>query len=99
MPNGGFLRFFMRYGISCVGRLKTAKAPTFWTRTTIARPHQALAGNHPNSIEHYEFSLSRPPPPSQSHEMPCFFSPRDTPLKSPILAPIYSSHLFQIREQ
>ncbi|KAG2960187.1 hypothetical protein PC118_g22648 [Phytophthora cactorum] len=21
----------------------TAKAPTFWTRTTIARPHQALA--------------------------------------------------------
>ncbi|ETN15071.1 hypothetical protein PPTG_07275 [Phytophthora nicotianae INRA-310] len=38
-------------------------------------------------------------PPRISHEIPCFFSPRDTPMMSPMSAPIYSPHLFQINEQ
>ncbi|KAG6951880.1 hypothetical protein JG688_00013539 [Phytophthora aleatoria] len=37
--------------------------------------------------------------PRINHEMPCFFSPRDTPLQSPMSAPIYSPHLFKITEQ
>ncbi|KAF4039904.1 hypothetical protein GN244_ATG07849 [Phytophthora infestans] len=37
--------------------------------------------------------------PRISHEMPCFFSPRNTPLQSPMSAPIYSPHLFKISEQ
>ncbi|OWZ07457.1 hypothetical protein PHMEG_00020145 [Phytophthora megakarya] len=37
--------------------------------------------------------------PRINHEMPCFFSPRDTPLHSPMSAPIYSPHLFRITEQ
>ncbi|KAG1703973.1 hypothetical protein DVH05_006979 [Phytophthora capsici] len=37
--------------------------------------------------------------PRISHEMPCFFSPRNTPIQSPMSAPIYSPHLFKIAEQ
>ncbi|OWZ04301.1 hypothetical protein PHMEG_00023819 [Phytophthora megakarya] len=37
--------------------------------------------------------------PQINHEIPCFFSPRDTPLRSPLTAPIYSPHLFKITEQ
>lgn len=36
--------------------------------------------------------------PHISHEMPCFFSPRNAP-QSPMSAPIYSPHLFKISEQ
>jgi hypothetical protein len=38
------------------------------------------------------------PSPRINHEMPCFFSPRNTP-QSPMTAPIYSPHLFRITEQ
>ncbi|KAL3663308.1 hypothetical protein V7S43_011717 [Phytophthora oleae] len=38
-------------------------------------------------------------PPRLSREIPCFFSPRNTPLMSPMSAPIYSPHLFKISEQ
>ncbi|KAH7477322.1 hypothetical protein PRIC1_001332 [Phytophthora ramorum] len=37
--------------------------------------------------------------PRINHEMPCFFSPRNTPAQSPMSAPIYSPHLFKIAEQ
>ncbi|KAG7376317.1 hypothetical protein PHYPSEUDO_013767 [Phytophthora pseudosyringae] len=37
--------------------------------------------------------------PRISHEMPCFFSPRDVAAQSPMSAPIYSPHLFKITEQ
>ncbi|CAI5737535.1 unnamed protein product [Peronospora destructor] len=36
--------------------------------------------------------------PRINHDMPCFFSPRDT-LQSPMSAPIYSPHIFKITEQ
>ncbi|KAG1710022.1 hypothetical protein DVH05_017031 [Phytophthora capsici] len=49
-------------------------------------------------------AISRPlqpitEPPRLSHEIPCFFSPRDAPLMAPMSAPIYSPHLFMISEQ
>ncbi|CAI5724537.1 unnamed protein product [Peronospora effusa] len=36
--------------------------------------------------------------PRINHEMPCFFSPRDT-LQSPMSAPMYSPYIFKITEQ
>ncbi|RLN65822.1 hypothetical protein BBJ28_00012082 [Nothophytophthora sp. Chile5] len=62
-------------------------------------------GYRSDMISNYNHTLATEPmspaalvSPRISHEIPCFFSPRNTP-QSPLSTPLYSPHLFRITEQ